>query len=143
MGAVATSLIPAADATLAAWHAMIRARDTGGLPALLAADAVFRSPVAHKPYAGAPAVALILQTAEQVFSNFTYHRSFVSDDGQSVVLEFSADVGDGEQKRALKGIDMIRFGADGKIVEFEVMVRPASGVQALGEAMGARLTGRV
>ena len=31
---------------------------------------------------------------------------------------------------------MIRFGADGKIVEFEVMVRPASGVQALGEAMG-------
>ena len=31
---------------------------------------------------------------------------------------------------------MIRFGADGKIVEFEVMVRPAGGV-ALGEAMAA------
>lgn len=135
----AASLTPAAEATLAAWHAMIRSRDTSTLPALLAADAVFRSPVANKPYAGAAAVALILQTAEKVFANFAYHRSFVSEDGHSVVLEFSAEVGD----KSLKGIDMIRFGADGKIVEFEVMVRPATGVQALGEAMGARLMGRV
>ena len=135
----ATSLTPAAEATLAAWHAMIRSRDTSTLPALLAADAVFRSPVANKPYAGAAAVALILQTAEKVFANFAYHRSFVSEDGHSVVLEFSAEVGD----KSLKGIDMIRFGSDGKIVEFEVMVRPATGVQALGEAMGARLMGRV
>ncbi|MBL8311801.1 MAG: nuclear transport factor 2 family protein [Burkholderiales bacterium] len=118
---------------------MIRARDTAGLPALLAPDAVFRSPVAHKPYAGAAAVAMILQTAERVFSNFTYHRSLVSEDGQSVVLEFSADVGD----KALKGIDMIRFGADGKIIEFEVMVRPATGLAALGEAMAKGLAGRV
>ena len=139
MSTAAMPLSPAAEATLAAWHAMICSRDTSGLPALLAPDAVFRSPVAHKPYAGAPAVALILQTAEQVFSNFAYHRTLVSEDGQSVVLEFSADVGD----KSLKGIDMIRFGADGKIVEFEVMVRPASGVQALGEAMAARLTGRM
>ena len=137
--AAATSLILAAEATLAAWHAMIRSRDTSGLPALLAPDAVFRSPVAHKPYAGAAAVALILQTAEKVFSNFAYHRSFISDDGHSVVLEFSANVGD----KSLKGIDMVRFNADGKIVEFEVMVRPATGVQALGEAMGARLMGRM
>lgn len=135
----AAPLSPAAQATLAAWHAMIRARDTAGLPALLAPDAVFRSPVAHKPYAGAAAVAMILQTAERVFSNFTYHRSLVSEDGQSVVLEFSADVGD----KALKGIDMIRFGADGKIIEFEVMVRPATGLAALGEAMAKGLAGRV
>lgn len=133
----------AARATLAVWHDMIRSRDTGALPKFLAEDAVFRSPVANKPYLGAPTVALILQTAEKVFSNFAYHREFVSDDGQSVVLEFSADVGAGEGKRSLKGIDMIRFDDAGKIVEFEVMVRPATGVQALGEAMGARLVGRV
>ncbi len=139
MTVAATPLNPAAEATLATWHAMIRARDTSGLAALLAPDAVFRSPVAHTPYTGAPVVALILQTAEKVFSNFAYHRTLVSEDGCSVVLEFSADVGD----KALKGIDMIRFGDDGKIVEFEVMVRPASGVQALGAAMGAQLTGRV
>lgn len=138
-----SALNAAASATLESWHAMIRSHDTSGLPALLDANAVFRSPVAHKPYQGATAVALILQTAEKVFSNFTYHREFVSEDGLSVVLEFSADVGDGEGKRALKGIDMVRFNADGKIVEFEVMVRPATGVQALGEAMGKQLLGRV
>ncbi len=137
------ALNTAASATLESWHTMIRSRDTSGLPALLDADAVFRSPVAHKPYRGATAVALILQTAEKVFSNFAYHREFVSEDGLSVVLEFSADVGDGEGRRALKGIDMIRFNAEGKIVEFEVMVRPATGVQALGEAMAKQLLGRV
>ena len=140
---VMQTLSAAAQATLAAWHAMIRSRDTSGLAALIDANAVFRSPVAHKPYAGAAAVTLILQTAEKVFSNFAYHREFVSDDGRSVVLEFSADVGDREGKRALKGIDMIRFDEVGKIIEFEVMVRPATGVQALGEAMAQRLAGRV
>lgn len=133
------TLNTAAQATLDAWHAMIATRDTRELPALLDANAVFRSPVANKPYQGATVVAVILQAAEQVFSNFVYHRAFVSDDGQSVVLEFSADVGD----KSLKGIDMIRFDDAGKIVEFEVMVRPATGVQALGEAMGQRLAGRV
>ena len=137
------ALNAAAQATLAAWHEMIRSRDTSGLPALLDAGAVFRSPVAHKPYAGAAAVALILQIAEKVFANFTYHREFVTDDGRSVVLEFSADVGEGEGRRALKGIDMIRFDEAGGITEFEVMVRPATAVQALGEAMGRRLAGRV
>ena len=51
------------------------------------------------------------------------------------MLEFSARVGD----KQLKGIDLVRFDEDGKIVEFEVMVRPLSGLQALGAAMGARL----
>jgi 2,4-dienoyl-CoA reductase (NADPH2) len=134
-----SALNAAAQATLAAWHAMIRTRDTSGLSALLDAEAVFRSPVANKPYHGAAAVTLILQTAEQVFANFEYHREFVSGDGRSVVLEFSADVGD----RSLKGIDMIRFNDAGNIVEFEVMVRPATGVQALGEAMAQRLAGRI
>ena len=34
---------------------------------------------------------------------------------------------------------MIRFDEEGKIVDFEVMVRPFNGLQALGEEMGARL----
>lgn len=118
---------------------MIRTRDMRELRSLVADDAVFRSPVAHQPYTGAEKVVFILQNAEQVFSNFAYHRSFLSEDGASVVLEFSAEVGE----KQLKGIDMIRFDEDGRIVEFEVMVRPASGVQALGDAMAARLRGRV
>jgi hypothetical protein len=110
-------------------------QDLGRLPSILRDDAVFRSPMAFKPYVSAAAVNLILTTVVQVFKDFTYHRTLVSADGLNVVLEFSATVGD----KQLKGIDMIRFDEDGKIVDFEVMVRPMSGLQALGAEMGARL----
>lgn len=71
---------------------------------------------------------LILSNVIQVFENFTYHREFASEDGQHVVLEFSASIGD----RQLKGVDMIHFDEQGRIVDLEVMVRPFSGLQALG-----------
>ena len=41
--------------------------------------------------------------------------------------------------RELKGIDLIRFDETGRIIEFEVMVRPMSGLQALGDEMKRRL----
>jgi hypothetical protein len=41
--------------------------------------------------------------------------------------------------KQLKGIDLIRFNEQGQIIEFEVMIRPLSGLQALGEEMGRRL----
>ena len=40
--------------------------------------------------------------------------------------------------KKLKGIDMIRFNEQGKIIDFEVMIRPMSGLAALAEQMGAR-----
>lgn len=76
----------------------------------------------------------ILTNVIQVFENFTYHREFYTEDGANVVLEFSADV----SGKSLKGIDMIRFNAQGKIIDFEVMIRPMSGLAALAEQMGAR-----
>jgi hypothetical protein len=126
---------PAVNETLTSWHAMIASRELGGLPALLHPDATFRSPMAFKPYPSAKAVNLILTTVFGVFEDFVYHRELASDDGLSAVLEFSARVGD----KQLKGIDLIRFDADGRIVDFEVMIRPLSGLQALGEQMGQRI----
>jgi hypothetical protein len=121
------------DASLARWHAFVQSPSYSGVAALLAPDAVFRSPFAYKPYNGRAAVAGILATVATVFVDFTYHRQFQA--GDSVALEFSARVGELE----LKGIDLIRFGADGQIVEFEVMIRPANALLALGEEMGRRL----
>ena len=118
---------------LVRWHAMIDARDLPVLPDLLAADVEFRSPFAFTPYRGRPAVAALLQTVIQVFRDFRYHRQFVA--GDSAALEFSAFVGD----LSLKGIDLIRLDADGRIVDFEVMIRPANALMALGEEMGRRL----
>ncbi|PSL93661.1 nuclear transport factor 2 family protein [Pseudomonas sp. R9.37] len=129
------TLTPAAAQTLQRWHAMLAGRDLQSLPELLAPDAVFRSPMAHTPYPGAPVVSMILNTVITVFEDFKYHREMATADGLSVVLEFSARVGD----KQLKGIDLIRFNESGQIVEFEVMVRPLSGLQALGEEMGRRL----
>ncbi len=131
----ALSLQPAAAATLQRWHHMIESLDLSRLPELLHPRAVFRSPMAFNPYEGAAAVSLILNTVVKVFEDFAYHRELASADGSSVVLEFSGRVGD----RELKGIDMIRFDESGLITDFEVMVRPMSGLQALGEEMGRRL----
>ena len=70
-----------------------------------------------------------------MFEDFAYHRELATDDGLNAVLEFSARVGD----KQLKGIDLIRFDSEGRIVDFEVMIRPLSGLQALGEQMGQRI----
>lgn len=129
------SLDAAAAKSLAKWHDMVARRDLSGLKEIVHPEATFRSPMAFKPYQSAAAVTLVLRTVVTVFEDFAYHRQFVSGDGRSVVLEFSALVGE----RSLKGVDMIEFDADGKIVDFEVMVRPFNALQALGEQMGARL----
>ncbi|MFI8580232.1 nuclear transport factor 2 family protein [Ectopseudomonas khazarica] len=132
---LAAQLHPAAAASLERWHQFVAAKDLSALPELLHPQAVFRSPMAHTPYPGAQAVNLILNTVLKVFEDFTYHRELATADGLSVVLEFSARVGE----RDLKGIDMIRFDDSGQIVEFEVMIRPMSGLQALGAEMAQRL----
>jgi SnoaL-like domain len=129
------ALHPKAQQTLDRWHRMVAAEDLSEVAALLTPDAVFRSPVAFTPYQGATLVAQFLQQALHVFEAFQYHRTFYAG-VDNVVLEFSARVGD----KALKGIDMIRFDADGCMAEFEVMVRPASGLQALGAEMARRMT---
>ena len=129
------TLHPAAAASLTKWHDMVAAQDLGALRAITHPDAVFRSPVAHKAYHSAEAVVLAVSTAASVFSDFAYHREAATADGLSVVLEFSAKVAD----KSVKGIDFIRFDEDGLIVDFEVMMRPLSGVQAMAEEMGQRL----
>ncbi len=124
---------------LARWHEMAASRDLSNVGEIAREDVVFRSPVAHTPYHGREALTLVLNTVIKVFEDFTYHRQFTSEDGNSVALEFSAHIG-GKQ---LKGADFIRFDDDGLIAEFEVMIRPASGLMALGQAMGARLEGKL
>ena len=117
------------------WHNMLETRDMSILNELLADDVVFRSPVAFKPYEGKQVVFFILTNVIQVFENFTYHREFYTEDGCNVVLEFSANVGD----KKLKGIDMIQFNTQGQIVDFEVMIRPKSSLEALAVQMGQRM----
>ncbi len=128
-----------ATEALTRWHDMAASGDMSKVGEIAREDVLFRSPVAHTPYKGREALTLVLSTVIKVFENFTYHRRFVSEDGLSVALEFSAHAGGKE----LKGADFIRFDEQGLIAEFEVMIRPASGLMALGQAMGASLEGKL
>jgi SnoaL-like domain len=116
--------------SLARWLECVATHDMSKLHDLVADDAVFRSPVLWKPKHGAEMLRIALGAADQVFEDFTYHRQ-MTDGAASWTLEFSAHIGDVH----LKGVDLIRFNDDGKIAEFEVMVRPARGLQTLAEAM--------
>lgn len=122
-------------ATLEKWHEMVLSKKLEALPTIVHPDAVFRSPMAHTPYQSAMALCVALNTVITVFENFQYHRTLASADGLSAVLEFSAEV----NGKKLKGIDLLQFDETGLITEMEVMVRPMSGLVALGEEMGKRL----
>jgi len=124
-------LAPAAQKSFTKWLAMIAENDFRDLPSIIAADAIFRSPVGLKPYPGRDLVCLLLSTAAGVFEDFKYHREFL--DGEDAALEFSAHIGNVE----LKAVHLIRFNAAGEFVEIEKLVRPAEGVKALGNAMAA------
>ena len=132
-------LRPAAAETLAKWHAMAAKQDFSELRSIVHPDVIFRSPVAYSAYMGADALVLAISTVATVFEDFTYYRQAATGDGLSAVLEFGAKVAGKE----VKGIDFIRFGEDGKIAEFEVMIRPLSGLQALAQEMGKRLAGKL
>lgn len=129
----------AAENSLARWRRMAASGDLSRVGEMAREDVIFRSPVAYAPYRGREALTLVLSTVAKVFEDFAYHRSFVAADGLSVALEFSARAGGKE----LKGADFIRFDEDGRIAEFEVMIRPASGLMALGQEMGARIGGKL
>src|SRR5690349_23230803 len=104
---------------LARWHAVVASRDPAGLPALIAEDAVFRSPAVHAPQEGRDTVVGYLSAAFTVLGpELTYVREWLADD--SAVLEFRSRVGGYD----VSGIDMITWDADGLIIDFTVMVRP-------------------
>lgn len=124
-----------AHKTLETWHRILERNAMEELDPILSDKIVFRSPVAFTPYPGREAIKLVLKTVNTVFQDFKYHRVFFTDDHLGAVLEFSAHI-DGKQ---LKGIDMLKFDADGKIEEFEVMVRPLSGLNELAKHMGEKM----
>jgi hypothetical protein len=116
--------------TLTRWHQVVEAKDPALLDDLLADEAVFRSPAVHTPQEGKELTTSYLRAAMVVIGpTLTYQHEWY-DDG-SAILEFTAEL-DG---LTVHGIDMIRWGADGRITEFTVMVRPFKALQKLMELM--------
>ena len=121
--------------TIKQWHKMVDEKDLSKLGNFLSEQAVFRSPMAHTPYPGKMAVYFALSNVIEVFENFTYHRELISETDRSAMLEFTADV----SGKTLKGVDIITFNEAGLITEFEVLIRPMSGLSALAVQMAPRM----
>ena len=117
-----------------AFRRAAEAKDFSAGAELFSPDVVFRSPAVFKPYEGIEALGVVLRNVVEVFEDFHYVDQVET--GDTAVLVFEARVGD----RELGGVDVLRFDKDGLIREMMVMVRPASGLMALGEEMGRRMT---
>jgi SnoaL-like domain len=122
------------EAALARWHDVVASRDAAGLRALIAEDAVFRSPAVHTPQEGRDTVVGYLTAAFAVLGpELTYEREWLADD--SAVLQFRTIVGGLD----VSGVDIITWDADGQIIDFTVMIRPVKALNAVIEHMGAEL----
>jgi hypothetical protein len=102
---------------------------------ILADNVVFHSPIVHTPQVGKPITTLYLTAALYVFANdsFKYLREVISNN--NAVLEFSTVI----EGITVNGVDMITWGADGRITEFKVMVRPLKAINLIYKMMGEML----
>jgi hypothetical protein len=124
--------------TLSTWHELVKSRNTRGLASLLADDVVFHSPVVHTPQVGKAITTQYLSAAFQVFFNesFRYVREVVGP--SDAVLEFQVEI-DGI---GVNGVDMIKWDAAGRIVDFKVLVRPLKAINLIHQKMAAMLQAR-
>ena len=121
-------------APLRRWHAVVEAKDPALLDELLADEVVFRSPAVFAPQEGKALTTGYLTAALKVLGPSLRYVSQWHDDA-SAVLEIEADL-DGVY---VQGVDILRWGGDGKLVSFTVMVRPMRGLQKLIELMALQL----
>jgi hypothetical protein len=109
----------------------VEAKDLEAVLGCMSDDVVLHSPVLFNPIPSKAAVRLVLTAVLDILEDFRYTDE-LEGEGCSALL-FEANVGD----RALEGMDLLRFDAAGKIVDFTVMMRPMSALRAFSEAMGA------
>ena len=121
--------------TLERWHAVVQSRDPQALAALLADDVVFHSPVVHTPQRGKAITLRYLMGAMHVLNSahFRYLRQIAG--ARVAVLEFVTEI-DGIE---VNGVDLIRWGDDGRITDFKVMVRPLKAINAVHQKMAEML----
>jgi hypothetical protein len=117
-----------------AFRVAVERGDHDAMAEALADDVRFNSPVAFAPFVGRETVGEVLRAVSEVFDDFAYTDELAAGE-DTVALVFGARVGD----KQVQGLDLLRLDEDGKVHELTVMVRPASALMALGEAMGPRV----
>ena len=116
------------------FRAAVESKDFGQVAATLASDVHFRSPVVFAPYDGRESVSALLRIVGQVLAPELEYRWQIREDDREVLF-FTTRVGD----RDVEGVDLLRYDADGQVAELVVMMRPASALAAVRDAIGALL----
>ena len=117
------------------WHQLVKSGNPEGLEELIAENAVFYSPVVHRPQEGKAITQLYLSAAFLVLFNgkFRYVREIIGE--RDAMLEFETEI-DGIQ---INGIDIICWNADQQITEFKVLIRPLKAILLVKDKMAAML----
>lgn len=116
------------------FRAAVESKDFGRVEATLAPDVDFRSPVVFAPYTGRESVAPLLRVVGDVLAPELSYRWQVRE-GEREVLCFTSRVGD----REVEGVDLLRYDDEGQVAELVVMMRPASALAAVRDAVAAGL----
>jgi hypothetical protein len=118
----------------------VESADLAAVTDTFAEDIRLFSPVKFRPFEGIHTVSGLFMVLLRTLENFRYVGQFtgtVDEDGgsESHILIFRATV----NGKDVHGIDLIQLNDAGKIATFTVMVRPLSGLSALGDAIYAGL----
>lgn len=97
---------------------------------------IFSPPTYWQSRPGKMTTMWILKQVSEIFREFSYQRQVVDASKLNVVLEFSCMV----DEIPCQGVDIITFspGADAKIVDFKVMIRPPEAAIRIKQHMSER-----
>jgi hypothetical protein len=115
-----------------AFRQAVENRDVEALEASLHPDVVFSSPAVFAPYEGRETVMGVLRHVVHVLADLKYTDELAGDGTHGLVFLATVD------GKTIQGWDYLKVDADGLVTELTVMMRPLSGLIAVGQAMGER-----
>jgi hypothetical protein len=118
--------------TLATWHNIVSSSNIDDLDSLISEDCIFHSPVVHTPQIGKDLTIKYLSAAFKIFTNGTFEYVREVKNNNQAVMEFQLYIND----IIINGVDIISWNAEGKIIDFKVMIRPLKAVKTIHENMG-------
>ena len=113
------------------WHENFLSGKHDFLENILDDGVVFNSPIVFKPIEGKLLTKLYLMAAGNSFNLEKFKYSREVHEGLMSVLEFDTYI----DEISVNGVDIIQWNADGKIVDFKVMVRPLQAVNKVHQKM--------
>jgi hypothetical protein len=111
-------------------------RDIDALGRCLAPNVILRSPMLSRPFEGWAEAVDLYEVLFRTFGSFEVTDRFAS--GSNAAFFWRADGGG----RQIEGVDLVRTGADGKIYEITVMIRPLVDIGRFAAAVGPSMASR-